>query len=166
MLAAAYQMLFNVPLKDVGLSDVYVTASVYPLSELADEANRLTLENNEQNEVTISYGEDDGSKQMSITIPDMPASRITMTSDVMEKCEYATAVTWSSKYFLKEIRYDDKNDENGGTIYVSAFKTTLLGNKAKDYNSKMLNLEMRRIDKIVFVAKDGKETVLWENAVE
>ena len=46
-------------------------------------------------------------------------------------------------------------------MYISAFKTTLLNNKAQDYQQQMHSLDLQEINRIVFVNSDGTETVLW-----
>ena len=83
----------------------------------------------------------------------------------MENCEifpiknvkYATVVSVSSEYFLKTIKHEIKGD----TIYISAFKTTLLNNKAESYQKTMKSLQLSEINRIVYVGNDGKEMVLW-----
>lgn len=166
-IAAAFQLLFNIPLKDVALSDIAVSANVYPLRVLADSVDKFTgdavvLEKTGSEEVKISASEDDDSGMLTIAIPGLPNSRITITENAVEKCEYVTAVQWSSPYFLREIRHAEGKGEKGEVLYVSAFKTTLLNNRAEAYQQKMTSLEMRKISKIVFVDDAGRETTLWQ----
>ncbi len=148
----AFNLLFNAPLKSVSPEDVTVTASVYPASVLDK------IPTSDSYGVKISSDENDKSPTFQITIPDIPNAQISMTDDALEKSGAVTAVSWSSPYVLKEIAYDIKDD----TVYISSFKTTLLGSKASKYNFQSLSLEMRKINKIVY-QKDGTETVLWQN---
>ena len=80
-----------------------------------------------------------------------------MTKDTIEKCKYATVISVSSEYFLRTIKHEIKGD----TIYISAFKTTLLNNKAESYQKTMTSLQLSEINRIVYVGNDGKEMVLW-----
>lgn len=154
----AFEILFNVPLKKVDLDDVSVSANVYPMGELAK-----TPAPNAGTGVKISSHENDGSESYTITFPELFDSEITVTQDVMEKNGYVSVISWSSSYFLREIKYDADRNENGGVLYVTAFKTTVLNNKAQSYNQKIVNLEMKKISKIVYVEDDGTEKILWEN---
>ena len=92
---------------------------------------------------------------MTVKIPELGIA--TVTRDTIEKNKYASVVSFNSKYFLRTIKCETKDD----TIYITAFKTTLLNNKAENYQKTMRNLEFKEINKIVFVEGSGKETVLW-----
>ncbi len=148
----SFNLLFNAPLKSVRYEDVTVTASVYPASVLEKSPA------SDSYGVKISSDENDKSPTFQITIPDIPNAQIAMTDDALEKSGAVTAVSWSSPYVLKEIEYDIKDD----IVYISSFKTTLLGSKASKYNFQSLSLEMRKINKIVY-QKNGTQTVLWQN---
>lgn len=87
----------------------------------------------------------------------MKLGNVTLTKDTIEKCKYATVISVSSEYFLRTIKHEIKGD----TIYISAFKTTLLNNKAESYQKTMTSLQLSEINRIVFVEDDGKEIVLW-----
>ena len=83
-----------------------------------------------------------------------------MSASVIGRDGYVSVVTWSSDYFLRVLKYGEGSDPD--TLYITDFKTSILGNKAQDYQKSMSNLEFRKIDRIVYVEKNGAETVLWE----
>ena len=151
--AAVFYTLFSIPLKEIDLSDISVSAEVYPIDELG------VSEQIDDNSVKISFGEKDTSDVRKITVPSMPNADITLSENVMEKNGYVTAVSWSSPYSIKEIKWAKSPNESGDTLYVKSFKTTVLNNKSLNYT--MQELEIREINKIVFVDDNGAETVLW-----
>lgn len=154
ILFGAFQILFRVPLKEVPLSDISVSATVYPIEDIKQEGD---------GSVTISMGEEDTSEVFSVAVPELGGSSINISEEAAEKSgNVITAVTVSSLYFLRDISYADVADAEEDTIYISAFKTTLLGNRAQDYNSSTVSMDMRKISKIVYVDDSGKQTVLWE----
>lgn len=163
-----FQLLFNLPVKNVDLKDVAVSAEVYSMEDLltaeeinGEEVTKIEYSDGDETEgVAVSLGENDDSEVYTITIPDMNDSEIQVTANTMEKNQYVSVISWSSKYFLREISYGDRSDEN--TLYVDAFKTTLLNNKNPEANQTMTNLEFRNINKIIFIGKNGEETILWE----
>ena len=147
-----FYVLFNVAIKEISPDAVSVSANVFSLEELAENP----VQNAPASEsVMIFSGDDDDLQKINIKIPEL--GNVTLTEDTIEKCKYATVVSVSSKYFLRTIKQETKGD----TIYISAFKTTLLNNKAENYQKTMNSLEFREINKIVFVDKNGKETVMW-----
>lgn len=151
--ATAVYTLFSIPLKEIDLSDISVSAEVYPIAELG------VSEQIDDDSIKISFGEKDTSDVRKITVPSMPNADITLSENVMEKNGYVTAVSWSSRYSIKEIKWAESHNENGDTLYVKSFKTTVLNNKATNYT--MQELEIREINRIVFVDDNGSETVLW-----
>lgn len=154
ILFGVFQLLFRVPLKEVPLSDISVSATVYPIEDIKQEGD---------GSVTISMGEEDSSDVFSVSIPELGGGSINISEEAAEKSgNVITAVTVSSPYFLRDISYADVADAEEDTIYISAFKTTLLGNRAQDYNSSTVSMDMRKISKIVYVDDSGKQTVLWE----
>lgn len=158
MCFVAFEILFNVPLKKVDLDDVSVSVEVYPMNELVKNPSA-----DGSMEVKISSDKNDSSSVFTITVPELSDSEIGVTQDVIDKSGYVSVVSWSSPYFLREIKYDAERNENGGTLYITAFKTTVLNNKAQPYNQKIVNMEMKKISKIVYVEDDGTEKILWEN---
>ena len=149
-----FSLLFNIPIKNISPADISVTAHVYPLSEMIDNS---TNDATNSDMVTIFSDENDRSEKIKVNIPEI--GTVVLTEDTIEKCQYATVISFGSEYFLKAFEIGSGAEDN--TIYISAFKTTLLGNKAQDYQQRMNTLELREIDRIVFVDSDGTETVLW-----
>lgn len=158
-----FYVLFNIPLKNIDISDISVSANVYPTAELEKSQNGTGLALARDNSaVIISSGEDNKGDIFTITIPDIDNDNINVSADVLDRNDVVSVVSWSSPYFLRHIQYDDRPNDDG-IIYVTAFKTTILGNKATEYNSSMLNMEFKKINKIVYVDKNNSQTVLWEN---
>lgn len=147
-----YHLLFNTAVKNVSLDDVSFSANVYSLEELVTEQAGQTFESDS---VTVSISEQDDSKAFEVKIPEL--GEITLTENTIEKCQYATVISISSEYFLKTIKSETKDH----TIYITAIKTTVLGNKAADYQKRMNTLELQEINSIIFVEEDGTETLLW-----
>ena len=145
-------LLFNVALKEVSTDDVIVSANVYSFEELI-ENSASNVPNSES--VTIYSDVSDNSQKIEVRIPEI--GEITVTEDTIEKNKYVTVFSVSSEYFIRTIKHEIKGD----TIYISAFKTTLLNNKAESYQKTMTSLQFSEINRIVFVEDDGKETVLW-----
>ncbi|MBR3816534.1 MAG: zf-HC2 domain-containing protein [Clostridia bacterium] len=145
-------LLFNVALKEVSPDDVIVSANVYSFEELIENP-ASNVPNSES--VTIYSDDSDNSQKIEVRIPEI--GEITVTEDTIEKNKYVTVFSVSSEYFIRTIKHEIKGD----TIYISAFKTTLLNNKAESYQKTMTSLQFSEINRIVFVEDDGKETVLW-----
>ena len=145
-------LLFNVALKEVSPDDVIVSANVYSFEELI-ENSASNVPNSES--VTIYSDDSDNSQKIEVRIPEI--GEITITEDTIEKNKYVTVFSVSSEYFIRTIKHEIKGD----TIYISAFKTTLLNNKAESYQKTMTSLQFSEINRIVFVEDDGKEIVLW-----
>ena len=145
-------LLFSVALKEVSPDDVIVSANVYSFEELI-ENSASNVPNSES--VTIYSDVSDNSQKIEVRIPEI--GEITVTEDTIEKNKYVTVFSVSSEYFIRTIKHEIKGD----TIYISAFKTTLLNNKAESYQKTMTSLQFSEINRIVFVEDDGKETVLW-----
>ena len=145
-------LLFSVALKEVSPDDVIVSANVYSFEELIENP-ASNVPNSES--VTIYSDDSDNSQKIEVRIPEI--GEITVTEDTIEKNKYVTVFSVSSEYFIRTIKHEIKGD----TIYISAFKTTLLNNKAESYQKTMTSLQFSEINRIVFVEDDGKETVLW-----
>lgn len=136
-----FYFMCNVAIKNISLEDISVSAQVYPLAELIDN----------------SVSDAPNSEGVRVNIPEIGVTML--TEDTIEKCRYVTVMSVSSEYFVKAIEMGREGADN--TIYISAFKTTLLNNKAQDYQSHMYSLGLREIERIIFVDSDGTETVLW-----
>ena len=107
--------------------------------------------------MTVFSDENDSSEKVKVKIPEI--GTIILTEDTIEKCQYATVISFRSEYFLRTVEIARDSEDN--TIYISAFRSTLLNNKAQDYQQRMNSLELREINRIVFVESNGSETVLW-----
>ena len=147
-----FNLLFNAAIKNVSLEDITVSANVYSLAELIKSP---AGEVPDSESVTIFSDENDTSEEFQIRIPEL--GTITLTEDTIEKCQYATVISVGSEYFLRTIEREVKDN----TIYITAFKTTLLNNKALDYQKQIYSLELQEINNIVYVDSNGKEVVLW-----
>ena len=147
-----FNLLFNAAIKNVSLEDITVSANVYSLAELIESPADETPDSES---VTIFSDENDNSEKIQVKIPEL--GTITLTEDTIEKCQYATVISVGSEYFLRTI----ESDVTDNTIYITAFKTTLLNNKALDYQKQIYSLELQEINRIVFVNRNGAETVLW-----
>jgi hypothetical protein len=56
---------------------------------------------------------------------------------------------------------DDYTAESFLLLYINAFNTTLLNNKAQNYQKQFSYVELQGINKNIFVDGNGLETVLW-----
>lgn len=146
-----FQVLFNAPIRKIDKSKVKISAEVYPIEMLP---HSLTADGDS---VEISLGENDESDVCKVEIPAIPDAQMSISENAEEKSEFATVITTSSDYFLRTVKWEIKDD----TIYISAFKTTILNNKAQSYQKNMTSIEFKEIRKIVFV-ENGTETVLWK----
>lgn len=151
---AGYHLLFNAAIKDVSLENVSISANVYSVEELIETQKEQIIDSGS---VTISLGENDQSAPVAVKIPEIGDAYITITANTIEKYQSVSVVTVKSDYFLRDIRQDRKDD----TIYITAFKTTLMSNKVSTFQNNICGLEFGEINRIVYVADDGAETVLW-----
>ena len=133
-----FSLLFNVAIKNVSPEDISISADVYSLAEL--------IENPVEN---------DNSKAIEVKIPEL--GTMNLTEDTINKCEYVTVISVGSEYFLRTIKSEVKDN----TLYIRAFKTTLLNNNAQNYQKQFSYVELQEINKIIFVDSNGLETVLW-----
>ena len=152
ILVIAFQILFNLPVKTIGLSDIRVTVDAYPMAEIASAGSAGP------DSVKITAGETDGSEIYRLEIPAMPNADISVTKDIIDHQGFVSVITWNSPYQIREIKYADDNDEK--TIYVESFRTTLLNNRMEGNLQSVQNLEFREVDRIVFVG-GGQQVVLW-----
>ena len=151
VLIGGYYTLFNVPLKSLTPDDVCLSAVVYPMAELRDDTATPNC--------TVSFELSDYDEPyVTIAVPGF--GDLSVSASVMEQEGYVSVVTWSSDYFLRVLKYGEGSDPD--TLYITDFKTSILGNRAQDYQKSMSNLEFRKINRIVYVEKNGTETVLWE----
>lgn len=150
---AGYHLLFNVPMKNVPLEAVTVSANVYPVEELADYQGTQELDP----ETAVIYaGENDDSELITVRIPEIGNEIIAISADLADKYEFISVVTFQSDYFLRTILREVKGD----TMYITAIRTTYLNNKTTFQNN-ICTMEFSEIDKIVFVDQKGNKTLLW-----
>lgn len=152
VLIGGYYTLFNVPLKSLTPADVSMTASVYPMEELRSDIPFSG------DIASVRASEEDCSAPVVLTIPNFNGT--VSVSEDMANSGYVSVINWSSDYFLRVLKYGEGSDPN--TLYITDFKTTILGNKAEPYQRSMSNLEFRKFDRIVYLEKNGAETMLWE----
>ncbi len=153
-LVGGYYMLFNVPLKNIPLEDISVSVETYTTKEIAT----VGCVDSDDVEVSISADEVDVSTAYTLYIPSMPNADITITENVMEENGQVSVLSVTCPYFVREMKYADKEAE--GVLYIEAFRTTVLNNKAQEHWQTMKMLEFRNIEQVIFL-QDGQETVLW-----
>ena len=129
-----FSLLFNVAIVNISPEDISISADVYSLAELIENDNSKTIE---------------------VKIPEFGTMKL--TKDIIEKSEYATVISVGSEYFIRAIKSEVKNN----TLYISSFNTTLLNNKAQNYQKQLSYVELQEINKIIFVDGNGLEMVLW-----
>lgn len=157
----ASQLLFVRALKDVPLSEVSVSASVYPIKELA-AVSAETKTDGDAYSVVISKDESYDDPIFSISIPDTAYSNIGITESAMNECEYVSLISWDSPYVIKDISFDYSTSDGESIMYIKAFKTSLLNNKTAGDSTASSTIQFSDTDKIVYVDKNGTETILWE----
>ena len=149
-----YHLLFNAAIKDVPLENVSISANVHSVEELIKNTEAGA---GDTDSVTISADEDDHSEPVTVAIPEIGDAVIHITMNTLEKYQFLSVITVQSDYFLRDIR-KERIDE---TIYITGIKTTLVNNQVGAFQSNICGLEFGEINRIVFVEKDGTETVLW-----
>ena len=131
-------LMFNAAIKNVSPEDISISADVYSLAEL--------IENPVEN---------DNSEAVEVKIPHL--GTMELTKDTIKECEYVTVISVGSEYFIRAIKSEVKDN----TLCIHAFNTTLLNNKAQNYQKQFSYVELQEINKIIFVDGNGLETVLW-----
>lgn len=146
-----YWLLFQAPIKEVPLENVSISANVYSLEELKAQGTEVPHDS----DTDISSHENDRSTPYEIKIPELGS--MTITEEAIQRCKCISTISLESDYFLRTVKKDIKDN----IIYITAIKTTALNNKAGSFNRRTMTLEFQEIDKIVYVDKNGTETVLW-----
>lgn len=154
VLLGGYYLLFQAPIKNIALEDIHVAVETYATKEIAT----IGSVDSGDTQVTVSANEGDLSSAYTLYIPSMPNVDITITENVMEENEQVSVLSVTSPYFVREMLYADKEAE--GVLYIEAFHTTVLNNKAAENIQTIKSLEFRDIEKVIFL-KNGQETVLW-----
>ena len=145
-------LLFNASIKNVPIEDVIFSANVYPLNEMI--VNDFEKESDSES-VTIYSDENDQSEIVTVKIPEL--GQIELTEETIERCKYASVIFVESDYFLREVKTDCKNN----VMYITAIQTSVFNNKTDIFRTQMVGLEFQEINKIVYVEKNGTETLLW-----
>lgn len=158
------QLVFNTAFKDVPVSEVTVSATVYPLGELVTEENQGASDET----VKISKGDSKNEEAYySVSIPDMPSGGIVVSKDMVDSGEYVSYIAWESPYLLKDIKWDVETVNHEQVMYVKGFKTTLLNNKVSSNSAAIVPMiEFQKIDKIVYVGEDDTQDILWQNTTK
>lgn len=139
-----FHTLTNSAFKEVDPSNVSVMAEVYQVDDLpaniniSDDSVILTQEENDAytHSIEVSNIENTNNEPESVSI-----------------------IKVFSQYNIKNIEQEIKDK----TLYITAFKTSLLMNKNKNnYSQTHTHLEFSEINKIIFINKDKSETTLWE----
>ncbi len=146
-----YWLLFQAPIKEVPISNISISASVYSLTDLMEQGTEAAHDS----DTAISSHENDRSTPYEITVPEL--GRFTITEDAIEKCKFVSAISIHSEYFLRTVKKETRDN----IIYISAIKTTVLNNRAGSFNHQTMAMELQEINKIVYVDSKGIETVLW-----
>ena len=131
-----FNLLFHAAIQNVSPKDISVSADVYSIAELIENPM-------------------DNTNFIEVKIPEL--GTMMMTEDIIEKSEYVTVISVGSEYFIRAIKSEVRNN----TLYISAFKTTLLNSKAQNYQKQFSYVELQEINQIIFVDDNGSETVLW-----
>lgn len=148
--------LHTQPLKELGPEDIQVSAAVYSVEEL----DALRVDGDDAS-VTIRKGENDAGDIITVQIPELSNAEVSMTENVLDEGGYITVINWNSAYHIRQMSWEWSAEEED-TIYVDSIKTSILNNRAEENDISSKNLEMRKISKIIYVADDGSETVMWE----
>lgn len=166
LVAVLFYGLFNVAVKEVPVEDVTVSAHVYDMEQMKDISPEKMITGDYPSEdmtVVISKGEKvEPGELITITLPENQEVSYKVTGAVLEECPYVTAIEYSSPYYLRAIDWDYQTVGEERILYISGFRTTLLNNKAEDWNNAATTLEFSKVDKIVYVDDNQSETVLWE----
>ena len=155
--------LFSWPVKEIGAEDVTMTATVYALKDYAEQADgvMVSLQTGDDAAVVIRKGQDDNSPQYEITLPDRNMHTMTVSGDVLAENGYVTVIETSSPYFLRDMDWSFAEKDGKRILYVSAFRTTILNNRAQDWNSTAATLDFSKVDQIIYTG-GGQEQLLWE----
>lgn len=160
------ELLFNAVVREIPRQEVEVTATVYNLKDITitkdGEVAEYGYDYNDGTLISIE-NTDDETEYFEITIPDMPNADITITKDIMDNYDSLTVVKWKSPYFLRAILWDIEETDGERIMYIRHYKTTILNNTGINSGSYTNSIDFGALDKIVYVEKDGTETVLWEN---
>ncbi len=181
--------LFTSALKDIPLSDVTVSASVYKIEDLyMDEETGeveltdgiVSVETDENGEkqiysvtigngtVTVGNGAEDMTEDITVSyvicFPDKDSvvGPIGITKELAEKLDYASLVKITSNWNIEQFLTDAQEVNGEKILYIESLKTTLFHNKGTIESETFMMPHFDRIDKIVYRGESGEETVLWQ----
>ena len=144
--------------KKVTIDDIEVTAKVYEIDELEIEYGKSMITEKIDGKER-SYEE----KNAILHIPGAYMSDVHVSENFLEEKEYLTVISLESPYFLNRYTKDLQKQGDEMVLYLGGFRTTFLNNQPFSAEQMNHSMEFEKIDKIVYVHKDGKEIVLWEN---
>ena len=147
-----YHLLFVKAIKNVPLEDVTISANVYALEDLIDPQAAL-----DPKRPVISSGENDDSNLVAVRIPEIGGEVVAITERAIAIQQHVSIVTINSDSLLKSI----SKELVDGTLYITEIKTTVFNTSTTPFNNQICSMDFGEINKIVFVEKDGSETVLW-----
>lgn len=152
-------ILYIESFKKVSVDDIAVTAKVYEIDELEIEYGTSMVTEKTGGEER-SYEE----KNAIIHIPGSYMSEVQISPvSLLEENEYLTVISLKSPYFLNTYTRDLQKQGNKTILYLGGFRTTFLNNQPFSADQMTHSMEFEKIDKIVYIHKDGTEMVLWEN---
>lgn len=166
LVAVMFYVLFDLPLKQVSIEDVQISAHVYDMTQMQNvQPDEMIVGEYPAEDMTvvISKGEEiEENELITITIPDNQEVVYRVTDAVLSDCPYVTSIEYHSLYHLRDMNWEYKNIGDQRILYITDIRTTLLNNKSDGWNTVMTTLEFSKVDKIVYVDDDGAETILWE----
>jgi hypothetical protein len=164
-----FELLFNAVINEIPRDEVEVSVVVYPMEEIATlddgSGTMIGLGDDPDKFVSVSLTDADSAseqKEFVIQMPDSPDSHMTVTQDIVDTYDSLTLIKWKSPYFLRAILWDIKDVDGKRVMYIEYYRTTFLNNKIANSGSVTTSIEFGVLDKIIYLEKDGSETVLWE----
>lgn len=162
LITAGWEILYNEPFKTVSPDDVSVSVENYYIKDLADDG---TTTDNDQTKYSVTiYSDEDDVKNatdfVNITIPDFTV--MSLSKETFDRTEYASLIKFSSAYPLRSILWDNIEENGENILVITDFKTTFVSQKHDSLPETQYTVDFRKTDKVVYRAKDGTETVLWE----
>lgn len=154
------QLLFTLPVIEIPLKDVTVSAEVYPMKDIVSPYDNNSEEYNTR--IYSNDSEKDQTPEFIINIPDSNV-KISASESIVNENDYFSVISFNSVFNFKQMNYDFKEANGENIMYITSLKTSVLGNKNKNGNTSTSTIQFEKVDKIVFIDKSGSETVLWTN---
>lgn len=168
----AFELLFNAVIREIPRDEVEVSVTVYPMQDIAtlasDTQNEIGLSLDSDKMVTISCSDEgdetvDGDPSFTIQIPDFPNSSLAVSQDIMDRYDTLTLIKWKSPYFLRAILWEIEEVDGERIMYIKHYRSTILKSRESNSGSYTTSIEFGELSKIIYLEKDGTQTVLWEN---